>query len=347
MASLWFVIVAAMLTAYVVLDGFDFGAGILHLFVAKNDDERRTILAAIGPVWDGNEVWLIAGGGILVFAFPAVYAAACSGFYLPLMMVLWLLVLRGIAIEFRSHEESALWRAFWDAVFALASTLMALVLGVALANVVRGFPIDGTDSLSIPLFTDFRATDPHPGAIDWYSLLVGAFALLALAAHGALYLAWKTDGEVHARCAKVARRLGVAVLIALIPITLASAAVNQALFANLIERRWTWPLLVVLAGSVVAVGDAMRKGASLRAFLGSSAFLASLLGLTAAGLYPTLLRSTLDPRWSLTADNAASGRSGLVAGLFWWVPAILLAIGYFVVVFRMFRGKVSSGDYGH
>jgi cytochrome d ubiquinol oxidase subunit II len=346
METVWFVVLASMLTAYVVLDGFDFGAGILHLFVAETDDERRTVFAAIGPVWDGNEVWLIASGGMLLFAFPPVYAAACSGFYLPLMLVLWLLVLRGVAIEFRSHEPNALWRAFWDVVFALASTTMAVVLGVALANLLRGFPIDGTGSLSIPFFTDFRR-GPHPGAIDWYTILIGIFALVALAAHGALYLTWKTDGRVHVKSMQLAKPLWIAVALGLVPITAATAVINPILYANVFRRPWMWPLLVVLLASVALIAHSLRKGAHLRAFLASSAFLASLLGLTAAGLYPTLLRSSLDPAWSLTIDNAASGRQSLVTGLYWWIPAIVLAIGYFVVVFRMFRGKVSSGDYGH
>jgi cytochrome bd ubiquinol oxidase subunit II len=346
MESIWFVILAAMLTAYVVLDGFDFGAGILHLFVAKTDDERRTIFAAIGPVWDGNEVWLVASGGMLIFAFPRAYAAACSGFYLLLMMVLWLLVFRGIGIEFRSREPNALWRAFWDAVFAFASTLMALVLGVSLGNVVRGFPIDAAGTFLIPLFTDFDV-GPHPGALDWYTVLVGAFAVVALGAHGALYLAWKTEGTVHARSARFSRRLYASVALIAVPLTAATSRVNPSLFANVFGRSLAWPLIVVFAGAVVALVDSMRRAAPLRAFLASCAFLASLLGLTAAGLYPTLLRSTLDPSSSLTIDNAAAGRESLVTGLFWWTPAIALAIGYFIVIFRLFRGKVSSGDYGH
>src|SRR3954469_20481015 len=144
METTWFVIVSLMMATYVVLDGFDFGAGILHLFVAKTDLERRTVLAAIGPLWDGNEVWLLAGGGVLFFAFPRAYAAGFSGFYLPLMMVLWLLILRGVSIEFRSMEESPLWRSFWDGVFFLSSSLMAIVLGAALGNVIRGVPLDAT-----------------------------------------------------------------------------------------------------------------------------------------------------------------------------------------------------------
>src|SRR5579883_1458373 len=162
MYALWYALLAFMLTVYVILDGFDFGAGILHLFIAKSDRERRTVLAAFVPVWDGNEVWLVAFGGTLVFAFPRAYATAFSGFYLPLMMVLWLLVLRGVAIEFRSLEENPLWRSFWDAVFALASAVLALVLGVALGNVLRGVPIDRAGWFQAPLF----ASEGRTGAID-------------------------------------------------------------------------------------------------------------------------------------------------------------------------------------
>src|SRR5260370_944031 len=146
METIWFILVASMLTVYVVLDGFDFGAGILHLLVAKTDAERRTVLGAIGPVWDGNEVWLVASGGVLFFAFPRAYAAGFSGFYLPLMIVLWLLILRGLSIEFRSREPNGLWRSFWDGTFALSSALMAIVLVAALANILRGWPLDPTAS---------------------------------------------------------------------------------------------------------------------------------------------------------------------------------------------------------
>src|SRR5215213_9803227 len=181
MESVWYIIIAVMLAVYVVLDGFDLGAGILHLFVAKSDTERRTVFASIGPVWDGNEVWLIASGGVLVYAFPRAYSAGFSGFYMPLMMALWLLLLRGISIEFRSHEPNPLWRSFWDGAFAFSSTLMTIVLGAALGNVVRGVPVDATGFFSGPLFTNF-SPGRHPGVLDWYTVLIGVFTLLALAA---------------------------------------------------------------------------------------------------------------------------------------------------------------------
>ena len=148
METIWFGIVAVMVAVYVVLDGFDFGAGVLHLFVAKTDEERRSVLSAIGPFWDGNEVWLLAGGGALFFAFPSAYAAGFSGFYLPLTMVLWLLMIRGLSIEFRNKEESPLWRSFWDGGLFLSSALMAIVLGAALGNVLRGVPLDATGYFS-------------------------------------------------------------------------------------------------------------------------------------------------------------------------------------------------------
>src|SRR5437870_2110511 len=177
MEAVWFVIVWGMLAVYTVLDGFDFGAGILHRFVARTDEERRTVFAAIGPVWDGNEVWLIAAAGVLFLAFPRVYSAAFSGFYLALMIVLWLLILRGIAIESRSRQENPLWQEFWDTTFALASALLAVVLGVALGNVVRGVPVDETGLFFIPLFTDFQP-GAHPGIFDWYAAPGGSLHTL-------------------------------------------------------------------------------------------------------------------------------------------------------------------------
>src|SRR3974390_1845686 len=177
MPTLWFMIVAVMVAMYVLLDGFDIGAGAVHLLIARNDTERRTILRAIGPVWDGNEVCLLAAGGILFFAFPGLYASSFSGFYLPLMMVLWLLILRGIAIEFRNHLTNEPWGAFWDAIFSGPSLLLVVFFGAALGNVVRGVPLDATGSFFLPLWTDFSPAR-DAGILDWYTLLVALAALL-------------------------------------------------------------------------------------------------------------------------------------------------------------------------
>src|SRR5437899_664467 len=156
MGTLWFCLVALMIAVYVLLDGFDLGAGAIHLFVARTDEERRQVLASVGPVWDGNEVWLIAAGGTLYFAFPALYASAFSGFYLPLMIVLWLLILRGASIEFRNHIKSAVWDPLWDFLFCTSSLLLAVFFGAALGNVVRGVPLDASGYFFEPLWTNFR-----------------------------------------------------------------------------------------------------------------------------------------------------------------------------------------------
>ncbi len=198
MATLWFMIVAVMVAAYVLLDGFDIGAGAVHLLIAKTDDERRTILRAIGPVWDGNEVWLLAAGGTLYFAFPLLYASSFSGFYLPLMMVLWLLMLRAIGIEFRTHIDEPIWKGFFDVIFSVSSILLAIFFGAALGNVVRGVPLTPDGYFFEPLWTNWLVGKVN-GILDWYTVLCGVVALVTLTAHGCLYLAMKTEGELNKR----------------------------------------------------------------------------------------------------------------------------------------------------
>src|SRR5438270_6194140 len=198
MLFIWFWLVAIMITAYVVLDGFDLGAGILHLFIAKTDQERRTVLRTIGPVWDGNEVWLLAGGGTLYFAFPLLYASGFSGFYLPLMIVLWLLILRGIGIELRMHLETPVWRGIFNGCFGISSSLLTVFYGAALGNVIRGVPLQRDGYFFLPLWTDWRV-GPQPGILDWYTVIAGVPALVALALHGANYAALQTSGDLNVR----------------------------------------------------------------------------------------------------------------------------------------------------
>ncbi|HYX51927.1 MAG TPA: cytochrome d ubiquinol oxidase subunit II, partial [Candidatus Limnocylindrales bacterium] len=186
MEFIWFWLVAIMITGYVVLDGFDLGAGVMHLFIARTDEERRTVIRTIGPVWDGNEVWLLAGGGTLYFAFPLLYASSFSGFYLPLMIVLWLLILRGIGVELRLHMDSPVWRGFFDGCFAISSILLAVFYGAALGNVIRGVPLQKDGYFFLPLWTNWNV-GRDPGVLDWYTVIAGVVALVALSVHGANY----------------------------------------------------------------------------------------------------------------------------------------------------------------
>ena len=342
MIAFWYGAVAAMLVVYVVLDGFDFGVGALHLFVGRDDRERRQVLATIGPVWDGNEVWLIAAGTTLFFAFPDAYATGFSGFYLPLMLVLWLLVLRGISIELRSHLGDPLWRAFWDATLCGSSALMAVVLGAALGNVLRGVPIDASGSFLAPWFTQFRARG-EAGVLDWYTVLLGVFALIALGAHGALWLVYRTDGAVQARAHAAARVLWPLVALAGIGAIVATGVVRPALYARLFERTWAWPLALLAFGGLVGAFVFRARGRERAAFLSSSAFLAGTLLATAASLFPVLLPSTIDPAYDVTAAGSAAGPHGLRVGLGWWGIGIPLAAAYTTCVFRTMRGKAAAG----
>jgi cytochrome bd ubiquinol oxidase subunit II len=262
------------------------------------------------------------------------------------MIVLWLLILRGISIEFRSLEANPLWRSFWDTTFAFSSTVIAVVLGASLGNVIRGVPLDGTGFFHAPLFTNLR-TGREPGALDWYTLLVGAYALVLLAGHGTLYLAWKTEGVVGDRCTRLAPRLWMATLALLLPVTVATAIVQPALFARLAAYPTWWLLALPILGGPLAVFLSLRRANPLGAFLGSSAFIAATMVATSAGLFPYLLRSTLADPHSLTIHNASSAHHGLLLGFLWWTPAMLLALGYFTYLFRSFRGKVHPSDYSH
>ena len=334
MGALWYGVVAGMLATYVVLDGFDFGAGLLHRFIARTEEERREVLAAFAPYWDGNEVWLLASGGVLFFAFPRAYATGFSGFYLPLMLVLWLLILRGISIEFRHHHADPLWTLFWDTTLTVASALLAIVFGAALGNVIRGVPIDASGYFSMGLFSAHG-----PGVLDGYTTLVGAFSLLFLGTHGAAFLAWKTSSTVQTRARHVLRLGGALSLAMLILATLESRSVQPALFAELGNRMLAQLLTAGVVIALVTTAFAIFRQRDRLAFLGTSATLATLLAATAALRYPVILASTDDLAMSLTVANSSAGDSGLRAAAWWWPVGLVLTCAYFTFLFHRFRGK--------
>lgn len=344
METLWFALAAVMVAIYVVMDGFDFGAGGLHLLVARDDRERRQVLAAIGPFWDGNEVWLLAAGGVLFLAFPAVLAAGLSGFYLAIFLVLWTLILRGIAIEFRSHVEDRLWRSFWDATFAVSSTLAPVLFGAALGNLLRGVPLSAEGWFALPLFESFSPTG-ELGILDWYTLLVGLFALVAILHHGALFLAWKTDGEVRARSLAAAARLFPATIALWILATVATARLAPEIPQNLATRPVAWLATALFLSGLGGTWLARRAGRDLAAFLGSCAFVLGLLAATAAVVYPTMIRASTVGA-SLTALNSAAAAHSLRVGLLWWPFGFLLAALYYVVLFRLHRGRAQAAAEG-
>ncbi|HTP33381.1 MAG TPA: cytochrome d ubiquinol oxidase subunit II [Candidatus Acidoferrales bacterium] len=343
METAWFCVVAVMIAVYVVLDGFDLGAGIIHLLVAHTDEERRTVLSTIGPVWDGNEVWLLAAGGTLFFAFPALYASSFSGFYLPLMMVLWLLILRGIAIEFRNHLRSDVWQPLWDAVFAGSSALLAVFFGAALGNVVRGVPLDGNGEFFLPLWTDWTA-GPDAGILDWFTVMIGLAALVSLAMHGAAWVAMRSEGLVAARARRLAGAAWWGVCAAVVAITLASFRVQPHLSASFAARPWGYVFPLAAVAGLAGVKLMSRAGKERAAFLASCAFLTGMLTSAAFGMFPYVLPSNGNPAHSLTVRNASTAAYGLRVGIYWFVPGILLATGYFIYTYRSLSRKVSGGE---
>ena len=341
MGTIWFCLVAIMLTVYVLLDGFDLGAGAIHLLVAKTDEERVQVLASIGPVWDGNEVWLIAAGGTLYFAFPALYASGFSGFYLPLMIVLWLLILRGISISFRNEVISKVWNPFWDFLFCASSLLLAVFFGAALANVVRGVPLDASGYFFEPLWTDFRLGE-QTGILDWYTILISVLSLLALAMHGALWVQMKTEGPVNHRSAKIAVNTWWGILILTAAVTVITFKVQPQVKENFVTWPWGFIFPLLAVAGIAGVRFEMVKCDERKAFFASCAYLTGMLASVVFGLYPLVLPAR-NPVYSLTVASAKTGDYGLKIGVMWWTIAILLAAGYFTYVYRSFTGKVAVG----
>jgi cytochrome d ubiquinol oxidase subunit II len=337
METLWFCLLAWMLATYVVLDGFDFGVGILHLFVAKTEAERKQVIRSIGPVWDGNEVWLIAAGGTMFFAFPKLLAVSFSGFYLALMIVLWLLMIRALGIEARHYLTDLLWTRFWDVGFAVASALLAVCLGAALGNVVRGVPLNEDGTFFEPLWTDFRV-GVQTGILDWYTVLVAMTAVLALAHHGALWLKARTDEAVEERAGRLAGRLWAPVVILSIATTLATVVVQPNVSESLAARPWGVVFVGVAVAGLIGAHVLRRRGRDFPAFLASAAYLYGMVGLAAVGIYPYVLPGR-DPALGLTVHAAATSKTGLALGAYWWIPGMLLACAYTVYVYSTMPAK--------
>jgi cytochrome bd ubiquinol oxidase subunit II len=331
MQTVWFCVLALLGGGYAVLDGFDLGVGAIHLWVGRNDDERRTSLLAIGPVWDGNEVWLIATGGLLVLSFPRVYAAGFSGFYLALMIVLWLLMGRGLALEWRANVQSQMWRDAADVVFSVCSFLLALFLGVAVGNVINGVPLN-----------------PHgyyQGLFSWmlqpFPVVVGLLSVALLSMHGANWLALKTEGPVQERAHLAARRLFPVVVILIVAVTIGTFVSRGAMGANYHD----YPIWLVIplasVGLIVLQWRFQRSGADLHAWLASSGLLLTLLVSTAIGLYPYLLPSNPHPERSFTINNAYSSHFALQVGITWLAIGLVLAVAHTSWIYYLFRGKVN------
>jgi cytochrome d ubiquinol oxidase subunit II len=330
----WFVVLACMLAAYAVLDGFDLGVGTLHLLLGRDARERGRLIDTIGPVWNGNEVWLLAAGGSMVAAFPQVYASGFSGFYLALMLVLWLLLVRGLGIEFRHQVHDDLWRHAWDVAFSVASALLALLFGVALGNVLRGVPLDANG--------EFQGT--FALMLNPFAVLGGLLSVAVLSLHGAAWVAVKSSGDLQLRARSFAGRLWWAAVVLLAGMVAASFAVRPDFTRNFSAHWW---LLVAPAITVVGLirqRRALDRGHDLDAFLSGAAALAFILVSVAAGLYPMLLPSRPGgPHPGLDIYNAASPAGSMRVALGVYLFGMALVLTYLVKVYRVWSGKASEG----
>lgn len=346
METVWFILVALMIVGYVILDGFDIGAGIIHLYVARTDEERRTVLQSIGPLWDGNEVWLIAGGSTLFLAFPKMFASSFSGFYLPLIIVLWLLVLRGISIEFRRHVANQMWKPLWDVIFSISSLLLAIFFGAAIGNVVRGVPLDAEGYFFNHLWTTF-GVGPDTGILDWYTIIAGVTSLVALSVHGALWVALKTDGDVNTRAKKVIDAGWIPLLVLAGALTVTTFIVQPHVPVRMSSQPWAYLFPLLAAAGLVGIKLFTSQGKELHAFLSSAVFLAGLLFSAAVSLYPNVLPAIGNPANSLTVFNSAAPAYSLKVALVWWIPGMILVVLYTTYIYRTFAGKVRLDPEGY
>ncbi len=324
----WFVAVAVLWTGYLVLEGFDFGVGMLVRVLGRREDDRKVMLGAIGPVWDGNEVWLIAAVGAMFAAFPAWYASMFSGFYLPVLAVLLGLIARGVALEYREKVDDARWRARWDAALTAGSFLPAFMWGLVLANLVRGLPmVPGGLGVGV---VDAGFTD----LVDGYSLLGGVLTVALFVLHGAVFLALKTDGPVRHRARALALRASVPVLLLLAGFLGATLALR--------ERGWTVWVALACLGALALAAVALRRGREGRAFAATAATVAGLAVVIFGSLFPQLLVSTTDPALSLDVAGAASAPYTL--GVMSWVAVVFLplVLGYQGWSYWVFRARLAG-----
>ena len=338
---LWFILLGVLLGGYAFLDGFDLGVGILHLG-AKTDRERRVLLNSIGPLWDGNEVWLVTFGGAMFAAFPEAYATTFSGFYVAFMLVLLALILRAVSLEFRGKREAGRWRSFWDGGFFVASTLAAALFGVAVGALMVGVPLDARGVYA----GDFRDL-VFPEAQPIYPILVGTMTVALFALHGAIFLHLKTEGDLQTRVRRwIWHAFGWFLVLYLLTTILTLATVPRAL-ANFEHFPWAWAVVVASVLALANIPRSLFLGKPAHAFVSSGALIFTLVGLLGVALFPNLVSSNPEPQNSLTIYNAASSEKTLT------LMAIIAAIGmpfvlaYTGAIYWAFRGKVKLGEHGY
>ncbi len=325
----WFLLVGVLIIGYAILDGFDLGVGVIHLFT-KDENEKRLEMNAIGPVWDGNEVWLLTGGGALFAAFPVVYATVFSGFYIAFMLLLAALIFRAVSFEFRGKVDAPGWKKFWDYAFGLGSLIPALLYGVAIGNILRGLPINQNG--------DF--TGSFLGLLNPYSILVGLVSLTVFIMHGANYMAFKSEGALKDRMKSWINKSWITFILLYVIATFITMFEAGFLFEGILKNPLFWILFLLLLASILFIPVAVKAGKYFQSFLASSVTIAAMIGFVAISLFPRLVPSITDLTYSLTIYNASSSPRTLTAMLIIALIGMPIVIAYTYFIYRVFKGKV-------
>jgi len=357
MEVFWYLIIALVLAIFFILDGYNFGVGIIHLFLAKTEKDKELITKSAGLFWDFNEVWLVAGGGMLFMAFPTFYASVFSGFYLPLIIVLWLIVFRAIGLEFRGQFNFQMWKDIWDTSFGVSSLLLALFFGIALGNVVRGVNLGGVENgisayephyFFLPLWdSSFSPLSETPGIIDWFTIIIGLIAVLTLAIHGANWIILKTNSSINNQLKMVIFKLTILLAVLTIVSLLVWQLVNPNSLDNFIDKPYLIIFPLIYFSGLVGLFFIKRFKKEVYGFIASTLVIVGGITSSLASLFPVILPSTHDQNESLTIYNTSASEYGLSVALGWGIIGFILVIVYIIVQKRLLSGKIDKMDYGH
>jgi len=357
MELFWYIIIAIVLAVFFILDGYDFGAGIIHLFFAKTEQDKEVITKSAGLFWDSNEVWLVAGGGLLFMAFPTFYASVFSGFYLPLIIVLWLIVFRAIGLEFRSQFDYQMWKDIWDKAFGVSSLLLALFFGIALGNIVRGVNLGGVENgvsvyepqyFFLPLWNgSFSPLSETPGVIDWFTIIIGLITVVTLAIHGANWIILKTNSSINDQLKTVIYSLNIILLILTIFSLSIWQLVNPSSLDNFIDKPYLIIFPLIYFSGLFGLFFIKILNKDIYGFILSTLLVLGGITSSLASLFPVVLPSTNDINESLTIYNTATTEYGLSVALNWGVVGFILLFVYMIIQKRLMGGKIDKMDYGH
>ena len=357
MEVFWYIAIAIVLAVFFVLDGYDFGTGIIHLFFAKKEEDKEVIAKSAGLFWDSNEVWLVAAGGMLFMAFPTFYASVFSGFYLPLIIVLWLIIFRAIGLEFRGQFKYQMWKDIWDTSFGVSSLLLALFFGIALGNIVRGVNLGGVENgvsayeghyFFLPLWdSSFSPLSDTPGIIDWFTIIIGLISVVTLAIHGANWVILKTNSSINTKLKGVIFKLNIALAILTVFSLVVWQVVNPKSLDNFMDRPYLIVFPIIYLTGLIGLFFIKKLKKESHGFMFSTLLILGGITSSLASLFPVILPSINTTHQDLTIYNTAAENYGLSVAVNWAIIGFILIVIYFIIQKRLMAGKVDKMDYGH